>query len=184
VEIALRLGELYDHVILPGTEPNLPLAREYYTQVVETYGRASGQSTWLPMLRAHMHLGNLHARQRKYAKSNDHYEAIYACDPESLAPLPYRELSGQETAETAKEMLQKEAASLKDVVRRHLVGNCVRPDLARSFAELDAIVRKYAEDQVIVTGAAQLRETLVNHMTELEKVLEESLREVEAPQQD
>ena len=181
LEISLRLGELYDHIILAGTEPNLPLAQEYYTRVVESYGRSPGKTAWLPVLRAHMHLGNLYARQGAYAKSNDHYEAIYSCDPELLTPLPYQELSSQESTDTLKHLLQRDLASLKDTVRKHMVSNCVRPDLATSLKELDAIAKKYSGDRVIVEGAVQLRETLVDQVIDFDKVLEDSLNELEGP---
>jgi tetratricopeptide (TPR) repeat protein len=172
VEIALRLGELYDHIILPGTEPNLVLAQKYYTQVVESYGRAAGAALWLPVLRAQIHLGNLHARLREYDKSNRHYEFLYACDARRLVPLPYQAFRFPGEREKYLPYLQNEAARLKEVVRGHLVSNCARPNLRASLEELDALTKKHPEDLALVEQAGKLRRKLIDHLAGFDGLLE------------
>ncbi len=175
VEICLRLGELYDHIILPGTEPNLTVAKKYYARAAESHGQSSSKAIWLPVLQAHIHLGNLYARTGEYTKSNEYYEFIYACDPNLVTPLPYDAFESQEEADAAELTLRGKAAHLKDVVRKHLVSNCIRPDLATSLKELDALAEKHRTDPAIVQDSTTQRKRLIDRTTEINKALENSV---------
>jgi ankyrin repeat protein/beta-lactamase regulating signal transducer with metallopeptidase domain len=89
-EIALRLGQLNDSTIMPGTKPNAQRALECYRYVVEHYSDPNNQKVYIQVIQSHMHLGDLYAHLNDYARSNAHYEAIYNCDMDLAARLPTR----------------------------------------------------------------------------------------------
>lgn len=153
IEIALRLGELHDHIILPGTEPNYVLAMEYYKYVVDNYDDPNKNTVALEAMQARMYLGDLYSHLRQHEKSNECYERVYQCAPEQAVPLAYKTFDSPADLQSHKVWLSGRIAELRNVVKPKLVRNCFRSYFDTTVVELENLIEKYASDADIVTMA-------------------------------
>ncbi|MCK5640603.1 MAG: hypothetical protein KAJ19_07395 [Gammaproteobacteria bacterium] len=159
-EVALRLGQLNDSTILPGTEQNYARAIECYEYVVKNCSDTEGEKAYVDVLQARMHVGDIYSLQREYRKSDRHYKAIYDCDPNSLTAPAYKVFDRANDAVDYIAWAKNRLEILKGAVRHHLVSNCIRSGPDQTIAKLESLREKYADDPEIVKSATDaLRET-------------------------
>lgn len=149
-EVALRLGQLYDSTILPGTERNYARAIECYRYVVEKCVDPNDPAVYVDVMQAHMHLGDLYAQQRDYRPAKRHYEAIYNCDPNMVAAPPWKTFERPEDVADHKRWARGRIAGLKGVIPHHLVSTCIKPRIKQTEDCMQKLLEKYADDPEIV----------------------------------
>ena len=137
---SLRLGELYDHIILRDSVRDPNKAIPHFKRVIDKAKKKrerQREGEELPetevielvVLRCYIHLGNIYAERRQYDKARKCYETIYTCQPSK----------GEESR----------TQELQTVARDLMIGDCIRPDVEESMALLDQMVAKYAGDSAL-----------------------------------
>ncbi len=177
IEVALRLGQLNDSTILPGTERNPARAVECYKHVVDHYSDPNNETVFIEVMQAHMHLGDIYAQLRDYNNSNKHYEAIYNCDPNTVEQLTYNNFDSPENLDNHKSWLKSWIALLKTATKKHLVGNCIRSDPDESVVELGKTIEKYADNHEIVEHANIALRQVWEGIAELDQVLKDAIED-------
>ncbi|MHC4397397.1 MAG: hypothetical protein ACYS1A_17290 [Planctomycetota bacterium] len=179
IAVAMRLGQLNDHIILRNTERNVPLALEYFNYVIDNYDDPNTDTFNLEVMQTHIHLGNIYSLQGDYDKSNIHYDRIYNCDPNQAMPLPYRTFESQKDSQSHKNRLKGRTLMLKDQVKHNLVNNCIRSKPEVTISELGKLKDKYASDSLIVELADAALTQVLNEVFDLKKVVDEFLNEID-----
>ncbi len=165
-KIALRLGELYDHIIRPGTEPDTAKAESFFKRITESYQRDKrpDKTTDLVVLRAYMHLGNLYARQGRYGPSDICYQTIYDCDPNGI------------TAENREyQEALKEFRALRLVVSSHLLSNCIRPKPEDTLAQFARLEQLYADDVELMESLYVRKQNYLDRINQRSTELQERI---------
>ena len=155
--VALRLGELYDHILRPGTTANSQKAQVYFKQIIDAYEKnvREDQKTDMVVLRAYIHLGNIYARRRNYDSANTCYAAIYHCDPDSV-------IDGDRESFR----VLRAVKTLQEVAGKRLVHNCIRPDSQDSLAAFEQLEIDYADDLELLEYTFTVKQDYLERLEE------------------
>lgn len=177
IEIAFRLGELNDSIIIDGTERNVEQAIADFEYVLNRCDdpNEDPRKVYYIALKAHMGLGNLRWDQKSYAAAKEHFEVIYHCDPNLAEPLPCEKFEKPEDLAKHKTWLKNRILSMKDRVPPKLVGLCIRPDPVESMNELDNLITEYVDDATVV----ELAREAYNQVCAVDEMAEDAIRDFE-----
>lgn len=153
IEVALRLGELNDNIILRGTQRNTEEAIRLYQYIVDRYTRFD--VVYYEVLEAHMGLGNLLWDKDNYDGATRHFEALYHVDPDLTRPLSYMYYQKDYNIYEEIEWLRKRAVSIQETSKEKLVNLCVRPGFEESIDRLEKLQEEYADDAELVDMAKE-----------------------------
>ncbi len=176
VEIAVRLGELNNSVIMDGTTRNLQQAIDCYRYAIE---RSEDQNRpehgmQCATLGAHIGLGYLYLVQDEYEEARKHFEAVYNCEPEMMSIVSdesqkMRYPKHPEDIAKQKAWVLKHLESAKTSVRRDIVLTCLRPDPEESLVALRTLMKVYASDPNVLANARSVYEQEVARKESLRK---------------
>lgn len=174
IQIACRLGQLNDNVILENTQKNNHRAMECYKFVIEKTEekqKPHEKVIYLDTLEAHMGLGNLYLQQGEYDLAQEHFEFIYYCNPSNVVLLPSEEIKTHNISIKQYEQLRKQVSFIKERIPQKLVDTCMRQGggVKGTRDALNSILKKHKNDaQVVEVTSNKLKD-----VDEFEKKLEE-----------
>ncbi len=148
-QVALRLGELYDHILLKGTQRNSDTAIGYFKMAIDKDLMSKEDTIDIAILRCNVHLGNIYRRQNQYDKAIACFEAIYKSDPNDV-------VEERQANEGILKMAEKLAPSrgngkqacleLQEVATRLMISACFSPNNEESMTRYNNLMARFPED--------------------------------------
>jgi hypothetical protein len=160
-EIAYRLGELYDSVILDGTERDKQKAKHYYELVLSLCDNINKThpGVYYESLKAHVGLAYL---VDDFSSKKMHWQSVYHSDPNKVAVLPDTEFFWpKDEYQRRLEWLRERVESMKKNAAEGLVGIYNLPNLGEGLKGLQALMEEYAHDELIVELAQKKYQQLL-----------------------
>jgi hypothetical protein len=149
-EIAYRLGELYDSVILDGTERDEQKAKHYYELTLSLCDNINKTrpGVYYEALKAHVGLAYL---VDDFSSKKMHWQFIYHSDPNKAAILPDTEfIRSKDEYQRYLEWLRDRVESMKKNAAEGLVSIYNLPNLDAGLKGLQALMEEYAHDELII----------------------------------
>ncbi len=161
--VALRLGELCDHILLPGTQRNSDKAITLFKRVIDKAKMNKArkleegiieekETIDIAVLRCYVHLGNIYSEKKDFAKAGECYEAIYVSEPNDVVSARYSGVTQQ-------------ARSLREVATHLMIGNCFRPEVQESMDLLSELIAKYPDDVLLYNQAEKQKKRYLEQIS-------------------
>jgi tetratricopeptide (TPR) repeat protein len=138
VEAALRLGILYDNVLLGLTEDDAK-AKEQYEWVV-AHAPATAHAT----LVARQYLGGILLRKRQFDQALPQFEAIYAADPDAVETPPAEAAIVPKADPVATQVLRLQVRAVD-----MMVASCRAKRGEAAVTALKTLIEKYRDDAFV-----------------------------------
>ena len=149
-EIACRLGELHNSVILLGTERDEEKAKHYYELTLSLCDNINKKhpGVYYEALKAHLGLAYL---IDDFSSKKMHWQSIYHSDPNKVAILPDTEFPlSKDEYQHHLEWLRERVESIREKAAEGLVNIYDLPDLHEGLKGLTELMEEYKHDELIL----------------------------------
>jgi len=161
LEIAERLGELHNSIIMHGTERDVEKAIKWFKYAIDNYSKS--ETFYWEVLRAHMGLGLLLWDKKQYPEAKKQFEIIYYADSGDMIALPYQKFDSEREQISHRKHQLELLFIIKQSAKKHLVGLCIRSDTKESEENLKVLMEKFPNDHEMLELAEFKLEKLKEH---------------------